>query len=78
MIRPESFVVATDGEQGPNTVTGAVEDVTLTGGVVDIRVRLGDAETVNVRRLTTRDFRAMERGRPITLSVKSSDVMVLE
>ncbi|MBZ9853503.1 ABC transporter ATP-binding protein [Mesorhizobium sp. CA13] len=78
MIRPESFAVATDGEQGPNTVTGAVEDVTLTGGVVDIQVRLGGAETVNVRRLTTRDFRAMERGQPITLSVKSSDVMVLE
>ena len=78
MIRPESFVVAADGENRPNTVTGLVEDIILTGGVVDIQVRLDDVETINVRRLTTRDFRAMERGQTITLSVKPSDVVVLE
>lgn len=78
MIRPESLIVAEDGKKEPNTLKGLVEDVTLTGGVVDIQVRLDNAETVNVRRLTTRDFRATERGRPITLRVKPSDVVVLE
>ncbi len=78
MIRPESLVVAPDGESGLNTITGLVEDVILTGGVVDIQVRLDNAETINVRRLTTRDFRATERGQPITLGVKASDVVILE
>lgn len=78
MIRPESLMVAEDEKKGPNTLDGLVEDVTLTGGVVDIQVRLGNAEMVNVRRLTTRDFRMTERGRPITLRVNPSDVIVLE
>jgi len=78
MIRPESLMVAENEKTEPNTFKGLVEDVTLTGGVVDIHVRLGDAETINVRRLTTRDFRMTERGRPITLRVKPSDVVVFE
>lgn len=78
MIRPESLMVAEDEKKGPNTLDGLVEDVTLTGGVVDIQVRLGNAEMVSVRRLTTRDFRMTERGRPITLRVNPSDVIVLE
>lgn len=78
MIRPESLMVAEDEKKGPNTLDGLVEDITLTGGVVDIQVRLGNAEMVSVRRLTTRDFRMTERGRPITLRVNPGDVIVLE
>lgn len=78
MIRPESFIIAKSSAQGECAVRGTVEDIILTGGVVDIRVCLRDGTIVTARRLTTRDFRAMQRGQEITLSVKPSDVVVLE
>jgi ABC-type Fe3+/spermidine/putrescine transport system ATPase subunit len=77
MIRPESIIVAPATAKDPNSVEGLIEDITLTGGVVDIRVRVREGTIISVRRLTTRDFRAMEPGQPVLLSVKPSDVVIL-
>lgn len=77
MIRPESFVVATDPVQKANSVQGVLEDLILTGGVVEMRVRLTDGATISARRLTSPDFRSMARGHPVTLSVRPSDVVML-
>lgn len=78
MIRPESVLVTALASKTKNTVEGVVEDITLTGGVVDIRVRLKEGKLISARRLTTRDFRTMERGQPVALSVAPSDVVVLQ
>lgn len=77
MIRPESIIVAPATAKDPNSVEGLIEDIILTGGVVDIRVRVREGTIISVRRLTTRDFRAMEPGQPVFLSVKPSDVVIL-
>jgi putative spermidine/putrescine transport system ATP-binding protein len=77
MIRPESFIVDGDAVDGVTAVSGSVEDVILTGGVVEIRVRLSDGTVISARRLTTSDFRTMELGRAVRMGVKPSDVVVL-
>ena len=78
MIRPESLLVTPADGKAKSSVEGIVEDVTLTGGVVDIRVRLREGRVLSARRLTTRDFRAMEPGQSVALSVAPCDVVVLE
>ncbi len=77
MIRPESFALSGGNGQDANSVQGVLEDVILTGGVVEMRVRLSDGATISARRLTSPDFRSMTRGHPVTLSVRPSDVVML-
>jgi putative spermidine/putrescine transport system ATP-binding protein len=78
MIRPESFAIEAEHVAGDNRVAGQIDDIILAGGVIDLRVRLRDDTVLSVRRLTTQDLRKTGRGQPIALSVKASDVIVLE
>ncbi|WP_442581649.1 ABC transporter ATP-binding protein [Mesorhizobium sp. ASY16-5R] len=78
MIRPESFTVDTGDGFARNGVQGVVEDTTLTGGVIDIRLRLKDGSLISVRQLTRRDFRSIQHGQQLSVSVKPSDVVILQ
>lgn len=77
MIRPESLTIDTDDGDARSGVRGVVEDTILTGGVIDIRLRLKDGSLISVRQLTRRDFRSIQHGQTLSVSVKPGDVVVL-